>query len=65
MLRFLSRNDALPHTSHAVVMHGDLMLKGDLANDAAVAGGGDGGRSGNVLSSLVGHVLTFVMFCLY
>jgi hypothetical protein len=51
-LRFLSRDGGggdrpaavLPRTSHAVVMPGDLMLEGDLAND---------GGNGNVLSSLV------------
>jgi hypothetical protein len=52
MLRILSRDGdggdhpttILPCTSHAVVMPGDLMLEGNLAND---------GGNGNVLSSLV------------
>jgi hypothetical protein len=53
-LRFLSHDGGgggsnwtaavLPRTSHAVVIPGNLMLKGDLANN---------GRNGNVLSSLV------------
>jgi hypothetical protein len=43
-LRFLSRDDALPRMSHAVVMPGDLMLEDDLANDAG-GGAGWGGQT--------------------